>query len=134
MLLWETGLQHAELISRSCLSNLDMKAVILSLVFLKLSFILYVIDIKVLLPLILANERTVCWNWTKFLTQQKAVGFCQKALSSVLLLWSLHPSKREYFFSFYSSIGLFCRNSQSVFRNSARVFISPNITFILSLT
>lgn len=134
MLLWETGLQHAELISRSCLSNLATKAVILSLVFLNLSFILYLINIKVLLPLILANERTVCWNWTKFFTLlQKAVGLCQKVLSSILLLWSLHPSRREYFFSFYFSIGLFCINSQSVFTNSARVFISPNITYILSL-
>lgn len=119
--------------SRSCLSNLDMKAVILCLIFLKLSFILCVINIKVLLLLILVNWED-CWNWTNFFMQQKAAGFCQKALSSILLLWSLHPSKREYFFSFYFSIGLFCRNSQPVFRNSARIFFSPDITYNLSLT
>lgn len=35
------GLQHAEVISGSCLSKVDVKAVIQSLIFFKLSFIFY---------------------------------------------------------------------------------------------
>lgn len=126
------GVQLAEIICGSCLSNLDVKSEFLC--YLQFFFLCYRYESFVITKSYHLGGLFVIikLNSLQALTQQKEVGFCQQPLSFIILLKSFNPSNK-YFFCLFYHYTVVQKYPESIYKPWEK-FISPNIIYIVSLT